>query len=100
MDVPGQPHGIPLESSLACSKHSGIELRVAIRFTTTGIPGLPADRAKHVANDFAMLNLGRNFTWDRDHIHYPSNFDSEEKIPLWMLVDSISKIGSPTLIGH
>lgn len=87
MDIPGQTHGTPPESSLARSRHPGIELRVAFRFTTTRIPGSPADRAKRIADDFAMLNLGRNFTWDRDHIHYPSNFDSEEKIPLWMLVD-------------
>lgn len=26
-------------------------------------------------------------TWDRDHIHYLSNFDGEEKISLWILVD-------------
>lgn len=87
MDIPSQTHGIPLESSLAHSSHPGIELRVAIRFTTTQIPGPPAGRARHIADDFAVLNLGRNFTWDRDHIYYPSNFDSEEKIPLWMLVD-------------
>jgi len=87
MDIPGQTHGTSLESSLVRSRHPEIELRVAFRFTTTRIPGPPADRAKRIADDFAMLNLGRNFTWDRDHIHYPSNFDSDEKIPLWMLVD-------------
>jgi len=78
MDIRGQTNG---------RRHPEFELRVAFRFTTTRIPGPPADRAKRIANDFAILNLGRNFTWDRDHIHYPSNFDSEEKISLWMLVD-------------
>jgi len=87
MDIPGQIHVTPLESSLGCSRHLGIELRVAFRFTTTRIPGPPADRAKRIADDFAMLNLGRNFTWDTDHIYYPCGFDSEEKKPLWMLVD-------------
>jgi len=69
------------------SAHRTSELRVAIRFTTTRIPGPPIDRAKCIANDFAVLNLGRNFTWDKDLIHFPSDFDSDEKKALWMLVD-------------
>ena len=87
MDIPGQTHATLLEPSLARSGHTGDELRVAFRFTTTRIPGAPADRAKRIADDFAILNLGRPFTWDRDYIHYPSDFDSEDKISLWMLVD-------------
>jgi hypothetical protein len=87
MDTPGQTYATSLEPSLARSGYLGDELRVAFRFTTTRIPGPPADRARRIADDFAILNLSRNFTWDRDHIHYPSNFDSEEKISLWMLVD-------------
>ncbi|KAL2062920.1 hypothetical protein VTL71DRAFT_5992 [Oculimacula yallundae] len=87
MDIASQTRGTPLEPSLACSGLPGTELRVAFRFTTTRIPGPPGDRARRIADDFATLNLGRSFTWDRDHIHFPSNFDSEEKISLWMLVD-------------
>lgn len=69
------------------SAYNTRELRVAIRFTTTRVPGPPADRAKQIANDFAVFKLGRDFTWDKDHIHYPSGFDSEEKKAVWMLVD-------------
>ena len=87
MDIPGQTHGTLLESSLARFRHSGIELRVVFRFTITRIPRPLADRAKRIIDDFAIINLGRDFTWDRDYIHYPCNFDSEEKIALWMLVD-------------
>lgn len=87
MDIPGQAHGTSLESLIARSKTLGVELRTAFRFTTSRIPGPAAERAKRIADDFAMLHLGRHFTWEKDHIHYPSSFDSEEKIALWMLVD-------------
>jgi hypothetical protein len=62
MDIPGQTHATSLKPSLVRSGYTGDELRVAFRFTTTRKIGPPADRAKRIADDLAILDLGRNCT--------------------------------------
>lgn len=63
------------------------ELRVVIRYKTTDIPGSPVDRARRVMNEFAMLHLKRPFSWNTDHIHFSSDFDSENSKHVWIMCD-------------
>jgi hypothetical protein len=63
------------------------ELRIAIRFTTVGVPGLPAHRPTTVANDFATWKLSRSFSEDRDFVHLSTDFDSDVPKRVWILCD-------------
>ena len=63
------------------------ELRVAIRYTTSNVPGLPHDRAYKVAEDFALWMLQRHFSYDQDFVHCPSDFDTDLKKTVWILCD-------------
>lgn len=63
------------------------ELRVVIRYKTTDIPGSPVDRARRVVNEFAMPHLNRPFSWNTDHIHCSSDFDSENSKHVWIMCD-------------
>ena len=63
------------------------ELRIAIRYNTVNVPGLPSNRAQQIANDFAMLKLSRHFSYNQDFIHCPSDFDSEAPKSVWILCD-------------
>jgi len=68
-------------------KESEGELRVAIRYVTVNVPGLPIDRAKRISDDFAKSMLDRPFSWEGDFIHFPSDFDSTESKSVWFLCD-------------
>lgn len=63
------------------------EKRVAIRYSTLNVPGLPGERAKRVASDFATLNFSRQFSYDQDFIHLPTDFDSDTSKSVWILCD-------------
>ena len=63
------------------------ELRVVIRYKTTDIPGSPVDRARRVVNEFAIPHLKRPFSWNTDHIHCSSDFDSENSKHVWIMCD-------------
>ncbi|XMA19878.1 hypothetical protein WAI453_012669 [Rhynchosporium graminicola] len=63
------------------------ELRLAIRYNTLNVPGLPSHRAQQVADDFAILKLSRHFSNDQDFIHCPSDFDSSASKSVWILCD-------------
>jgi len=63
------------------------ELRVAIRYNTLDVPGLPGCRAKRVADDFAASKLSRRFNYAQDFIHCPSDFDSDISKSVWILCD-------------
>ena len=62
-------------------------LRVAIRYTTTDVPGPSSDRAQRVANDFTLKSFQRTFDWDRDFVHCPTDFDTEAIKSVWILCD-------------
>ncbi|KAK0108615.1 hypothetical protein ONS95_003410 [Cadophora gregata] len=63
------------------------ELRIAIRYNTLDVPGLPSNRARQVADDFATSKLSRPFSNYRDFIHCPSDFDSSVSQSVWILCD-------------
>ena len=63
------------------------ELRVAILYHTTTVPGQPKDRAHRIADDFATSKLRRNFSHDHDFIHCPPDFDSDASKSTWILCD-------------
>ncbi|KAE8442990.1 hypothetical protein EG329_002453 [Mollisiaceae sp. DMI_Dod_QoI] len=63
------------------------ELRIAIRYITVNVPGLPSNRAQQVADDFAISKLSRHFSYDQDFIHCPSDFDSDTPKSVWILCD-------------
>jgi hypothetical protein len=63
------------------------ELRIAIRYITVNVPGLPSNRAQQVADDFAVSKLSRHFSYDQDFIHCPSDFDSDTRTSVWILCD-------------
>jgi hypothetical protein len=63
------------------------EFRIAIQYKTTDVPGLPADRAQRVANDFALWKLSRQFSYKQDYIHCSSEFDSDVPKAVWILCD-------------
>jgi hypothetical protein len=63
------------------------ELRIAIRCTTTDIPGLQSDRGSRVADDFAMWTLSRHFSYDTDFIHLPAEIDGDIQKSVWILCD-------------
>jgi hypothetical protein len=63
------------------------ELRVVIRYKTTDIPGSAVDRARRVVNEFALQHLKRPFSWNTDHIHCSSDFDSEHSKHVWIMCD-------------
>ncbi|KAK6382915.1 hypothetical protein LTS17_003585 [Exophiala oligosperma] len=54
---------------------------------TLDVPTQPTERAKKVANDFAIRHLGRPFTYTTDFIHLPSDFDTSERKNIWVLYD-------------
>jgi len=81
MDRPGDRTGKRVLATLQS------ELRVVIRYQTTNIPGSPIDRARRVVNDFAMPRLKRPFSWNTDHIHCSSDFDSENSKHVWIMCD-------------
>lgn len=63
------------------------EFRVAIRYTTVDVPGLPADRPKTIANDFATYKLRRSFSEGQDFVHLCTDFDSDVPKRVWILCD-------------
>lgn len=63
------------------------ELRIALRYKSTNVPGPAAERAKRVATDFASNHLERPFDYNRDFIHLPSDFDCSEPKTIWILCD-------------
>lgn len=63
------------------------ELRVAIRYITTDVPGQPSDRARKAADDFARSKLSRPFSFDTDFFHLTTEFDSKERKAVWILCD-------------
>ena len=63
------------------------QVRVALRYVTSNVPGLPAESANRVASDFAIIHLLRSFTPNTDFIHLPCDFDSEEGKRIWVLCD-------------
>ncbi|MCJ1477237.1 hypothetical protein MMC13_005908 [Lambiella insularis] len=63
------------------------ELRVALRYQSLNVPETSTDRAKRVANDFAIAHLQRPFTYETDFIHLPPDFDCTERKNIWVLCD-------------
>ncbi|KAI9841023.1 MAG: hypothetical protein M1837_001053 [Sclerophora amabilis] len=63
------------------------ELRVAIRYMTIEVPGLPHKRAERVAEDFTSRYLQRHFSYSEDFIHCPSDFDADNAKRVWILCD-------------
>jgi hypothetical protein len=63
------------------------ELRIAIRCTTTDIPGEQSDRGSRVADDFALWKRSRHFSCDADFVHLPAEFDSDIQKVIWILCD-------------
>ena len=63
------------------------ELRIAIRYNTVNVPGLPSHRAQQIADDFAISKLLRHFSYDQDFIHCSSDFDSDAPKSVWILCD-------------
>lgn len=63
------------------------ELRVAIRYNTVQVPGLPHERAQRVAEDFTSWKLQRHFTYHEDFIHCPCDFDCDIAKNVWILCD-------------
>ena len=63
------------------------EFRVALKYKTTNVPGLPHERAQRVANDFASSIIFRSFSYAQDFIHLPSDFDCPEPKSIWILCD-------------
>src|SRR4051812_9836589 len=63
------------------------ETRVLIRYNTVNVPGLPTDRARRVAEDFASSRMSRHFSYERDFIHCPPDFDCDTKKYVWILCD-------------
>jgi len=56
------------------------ELRIAIRYITINVPGLPSHSAQQVADDFAESELSRHFSYDQDFMHCPSERQREVRI--------------------
>lgn len=85
---PSQPFPC-LSMTTANGDASGLqeELRIAIRCTTTDIPGLQSNRGSRVANDFAMWKLSRHFSYVADFTHLPAEFDSGIQKAVWILCD-------------
>lgn len=63
------------------------EIRIAIRFITTNVPGEPRDRLRRVAGDFAQSKLSRVFNSDSDFFHWPPDFYLTTSKRVWMLCD-------------
>ena len=63
------------------------EIRIAVRYTTTDIPGPPSERGRRIAVDLAKWKLSRHFRENTDFIHLPTNFDSAERTVAWILCD-------------
>lgn len=63
------------------------ELRVALRYDTVQVPGLPNERAQRVAEDFASWKLHRHFSYEEDFIHCPSDLDCTVAKNIWILCD-------------
>jgi hypothetical protein len=63
------------------------EIRIAIRFDTTNVPGELRNRLRRIANDFAESKLSRKFDSDSDFFHWPPDFDLTTSKRIWMLCD-------------
>jgi hypothetical protein len=63
------------------------EIRIAIRFDTTNVPGEPRNRLRRIANDFAESKLSRMFDSDSDFFHWPPDFHLTTSKRVWMLCD-------------
>lgn len=63
------------------------EIRVAIRFNTTNIPGKLMDRPRRVAEDFATSKLSRSFSYDYDFIHLHPDIYLTTTQSVWLLCD-------------
>lgn len=63
------------------------EIRVAIRFNTTNVPGKLMDRPRRVTEDFATSKLSRRFSFDYDFIHLHPDFYLTTAQSVWMLCD-------------
>ena len=62
------------------------EMRVAIRFNTTNVPGEPLKRGRRIATEFAQVMLDRGLTHN-DFIHLPADFYSDTSQTLYILCD-------------
>jgi hypothetical protein len=63
------------------------EIRIAIRFNTTNVPGKLIDRPRRIAEDFATSKLSRRFSSDSDFIHLHPDFYLTTPQSVWMLCD-------------
>jgi hypothetical protein len=63
------------------------EIRIAIRYHTTNVPGEPKNRLRRIADDFAKLELSRHFDSASDFFHWPPDFDITTSKRIWMLCD-------------
>ncbi|KAI9767961.1 MAG: hypothetical protein M1840_005273 [Geoglossum simile] len=63
------------------------EIRIAIRFDTTNVPGEPRNRLRRIANDFAESKLSRMFDSDSDFFHWAPDFHLTTSKRVWMLCD-------------
>ncbi|KAH7361010.1 hypothetical protein BKA65DRAFT_196985 [Rhexocercosporidium sp. MPI-PUGE-AT-0058] len=66
--------------------NSQSEIRVAIRFNTTNVPGEPLRRGRQIATEFARLMLNRDLSHD-DFVHLPADFYSNTSQMLYILCD-------------
>jgi hypothetical protein len=63
------------------------EIRIAIRFDTTNVPGEPRNRLRRIADDFAKSKLLRMFDSDSDFFYWSPEFDLTTSKRIWMLCD-------------
>jgi hypothetical protein len=61
------------------------QIRIAIRFNTTNVPGKLLDRPSRIANDFATWKLSRGFSYDYDFIHLHPDVYLTTAQPAWVL---------------
>lgn len=63
------------------------EVRIAIRFKTTNIPGELRDRPTRIAEDFARWKLSRSFSYNYDFIHLHPDIYLTTLQSVWLLCD-------------
>jgi len=63
------------------------EIRIAIRFITSNVPGQPRDRPRRVADDFASSKLSRSFSYDHDFVHLHPDIYLDTTQSVWLLCD-------------
>ena len=63
------------------------EVRIAIRFQTTNIPGELKDRPTRIAEDFARWKLSRSFSYNHDFIHLQPDVYLTTPQSAWLLCD-------------